>query len=249
VIQSTWTLGSLAQVLEFPLETYRPLPPWAEENSSDELRRIKAEVIAAEKARESAPKSISSATVGNVSHMEQRVQLPSNITNMPVVQSLEDLDLFYCEAPPAAAPPRPQPVAPMAPASAGLEQVRLAAPAPPAGPVGTAVFGEDDESDEEEDDEDDWKYCQQAAPKPGPPQTSSDPTPPPSASSPTPAPPEPSPMAATPAPQAPAETTATGAPEGTLPSDSLVAPLAPEAALEEAANESRPAPAELPDLL
>eukprot|EP00439_Symbiodinium_sp_Y106_P053264 s2914_g7.t1 len=156
-IQSTWILGSLAQVLEFPLETYRPLPPWAEENSSDELRKIKAEVIAAEKARESAPKCISSATVGNVSHMEQRVQLPSNITNMPVVQSLEDLDLFYSEAPPPAAPPRPQPAAPSAPASASLEQVRLAAPVPPAGPVGTAVFGEDDESDEEEDDEDDWK--------------------------------------------------------------------------------------------
>lgn len=200
-IQSTWILGSLAQVLEFPLETYRPLPPWAEENSSDELRKIKAEVLAAEKARESAPKSISSATVGNVSHMEQRVQLPSNITNMPVVQSLEDLDLFYSEAPPAAAPPRPQPAAPAAPASASLEQVRLATPAPPAGPVGTAVFGEDDESDEEEDDEDDWKYCQQAAPKPGPPQTSaSDPTP-----APTSAPPQPSPTAAAPAPQEPSE--------------------------------------------
>lgn len=158
-IESTWMIGSLAQALDFPLESYRPLPPWAEENSSDELRKVKD--VSAEKAREAAPKSISSSTVGNVSHMEQRVQLPSNINNMPVVQSLEDLDLFYSEAPPPPARSlQPQPAAAANPAT--LEQMRLAGSV---AAVGTAVCGEDDESDEEaEEDDDDWKYCQQAIP-------------------------------------------------------------------------------------
>lgn len=165
-IDSTWMIGSLAQALDFPLESYRPLPPWAEENSSDELRKVKE--ISAEKAREAAPKSISSSTVGNVSHMEQRVQLPSNINNMPVVQSLEDLDLFYSEAPaPAVSIPSASRQAP----GATLEQMRLGPGMnPTAAPtLGTAVFGEDDESDEAEDDDDDWKYCQQAVPSQAPP--------------------------------------------------------------------------------
>ncbi|CAJ1454115.1 unnamed protein product [Effrenium voratum] len=158
-VDSMWMIGSLAQALDFPLETYRPLPPWAEENSSDELRKVKAEVTA-EKARENAPKSISSATVGNVTHMEQRVQLPSNITNVPVVQTLEDLDLFYSEATPAPARPAPAPRPQAAAPATTLEQMRLAGAV---APVGTAVFGEDEESDEEAEDDDDWKYCQQAA--------------------------------------------------------------------------------------
>ncbi|CAK0859999.1 unnamed protein product, partial [Prorocentrum cordatum] len=90
--ESTWILGSLAQALEFPLDTYRPLPPWAQENSSDELRNVKVEA----KASLDAPKSISSANIGNVQHME-RTQNPSNIGALPVVSKLEDLDLFYAE--------------------------------------------------------------------------------------------------------------------------------------------------------
>jgi len=180
-IDSTWMIGSMAQALDFPLESYRPLPPWAQENSSDELRKVKE--MSAEKARETAPKSISSSTVGNVSHMEQRVQLPSNINNMPVVQSLEDLDLFYSEAPAPkakalpAAPPGSRGVPP--PPGATLEQMRLAGPNVVTATLGTAVVGEDDESDEEaedDDDDDDWKYCQQASSQVGPPEpTPSDP--------------------------------------------------------------------------
>eukprot|EP00434_Breviolum_minutum_P020742 symbB.v1.2.018295.t1/scaffold1381.1/size245675/12 len=171
------------KALDFPLESYRPLPPWAQENSSDELRKVKE--MSAEKARETAPKSISSSTVGNVSHMEQRVQLPSNINNMPVVQSLEDLDLFYSEAPAPkakaipAAPPGSRGVPP--PPGATLEQMRLAGPNVNVvtATLGTAVVGEDDESDEEaedDDDDDDWKYCQQASSQQKPPEpTPSDP--------------------------------------------------------------------------
>eukprot|EP00930_Biecheleria_cincta_P082896 TRINITY_DN72538_c0_g1_i1.p1 TRINITY_DN72538_c0_g1~~TRINITY_DN72538_c0_g1_i1.p1 ORF type:complete len:960 (+),score=280.87 TRINITY_DN72538_c0_g1_i1:92-2881(+) len=181
-VESTWILGSLAQVLDFPLETYRPLPGWAEENSSDELRKVKAEEAAAAQARKDAPKSISSASVGNISHMENRVQQPSNIKDMPVVSSLEDLDLFYSEAPPpsagaAASNARPAGAAgsEQAPATT-LEQVRLSGPV---APVGTAVFGEDDESDEEEEaseeEDDSWKYCQQAAAPSAPAAPSSDP--------------------------------------------------------------------------
>ncbi|CAL1152452.1 unnamed protein product [Cladocopium goreaui] len=196
-IDSTWMIGSLAQALDFPLESYRPLPPWAEENSSDELRKVKE--ISAEKAREAAPKSISSSTVGNVSHMEQRVQLPSNINNMPVVQSLEDLDLFYSEAP---APALSVPPASRQAPGATLEQMRLAGPLPTAPTLGTAVFGEDDESDEAEDDDDDddWKYCQQAVPSQAPPPSEpAEPVPPPRV--------ERVPDPAPPAPPAPAEPT------------------------------------------
>lgn len=177
--KSTWILGSLAQALDFPLETYRPLPKWAQEDSPDSLRKAKTEAPAAA----SAPKSISSSNVGNVQHMETRVQAPANISNMPVVSSLEDLDLFYSDDRPI-----PPPVAARAGSGAGavggameqpmtLEQLRLGGnpKPPPARAVGTAVFGEDDESEEEEsgeepeDDGDDWKYCMQAAKAPAPP--------------------------------------------------------------------------------
>eukprot|EP00913_Durusdinium_trenchii_P015064 g14128.t1 len=125
-----------------------------DEKSEDGPSKAKVKDVSAEKAREAAPKSISSST-------EQRVQLPSNINNMPVVQSLEDLDLFYSEAPPPPARSlQPQPAAAANPAT--LEQMRLAGSV---AAVGTAVCGEDDESDEEaEEDDDDWKYCQQAIP-------------------------------------------------------------------------------------
>lgn len=182
-LQTTYILGSLAQALDFPLETYRPLPGWAEEDSPADLRTPKAEPEAS-RARAEAPKSISSSNVGNVQHIENRVQAPSNITNMPVVSSLEDLDLFYSNDAPsgpsrgpaggggaakgasggggtAAAAEEPRPT---------LEQFSLSSGRPPSGVVGTAVFGEDDESDEEEDsekgqdeDDDDWKYCLQAS--------------------------------------------------------------------------------------
>lgn len=180
-VESTWILGSLAQVLDFPLETYRPLPGWAEENTSDELRKVKVEEAAAAQAKREAPKSISSASVGNISHMENRVQQPSNIKDMPVVSSLEDLDLFYSEAPPpnagaVASTARPAGAAPSEQVPAAtLESVRLTGPV---APVGTAVFGEDDESDEEEasDEEDDsWKYCQQAVASSAPAAPSTDP--------------------------------------------------------------------------
>lgn len=161
-IDSKWKLGSLAQALDFPLDTYRPLPPWAAENSSDDLRKAKvAETPSSFKAT-----SISSDNVGHSQHMENRVQAPSNITNVPVVTSLEDLDLFYSE--PSMVP---KPMANRAEAAAAsgpattLEQMQLGAGAK--APVGTVIFGEDDESDEEaeeESDEDDsWKYCQSAS--------------------------------------------------------------------------------------
>lgn len=161
-LESTWTLGSLAQALDFPLDTYRPLPGWAQENSSDELRKQKVDVPA----KESAPKSISSANVGNIQHMEQRVQIASNISNLPQVQTLEDLDLFYSEDTSGSGKLAAKLPAPSGPGQAptSLEQVSFAPPAAPVGPVGTAVFGEDDESDEEsEEDDSDWKYCNQAA--------------------------------------------------------------------------------------
>ncbi|CAE8660960.1 unnamed protein product, partial [Polarella glacialis] len=173
-VESTWILGSLAQALDFPLETYCPLPGWAEENSPDELRKVKVEVAAALAAKRDEPRSLSSSNVGAISHMEQRVQLPSNIKNVPVAQSLEDLDLFYSEAPSTAAATvsssstaklqRPSPAASEPSAPTSLEQMRLGGPLVSA-PVGTAVFGEDDESDEEDEeegDDDDWKYCPQA---------------------------------------------------------------------------------------
>mmetsp|Transcript_26173 Transcript_26173/g.61047 ORF Transcript_26173/g.61047 Transcript_26173/m.61047 type:complete len:813 (+) Transcript_26173:120-2558(+) len=152
-LESTWTPGSMAQALDFALDTYRPLPQWAEENSPDELRVVKA----AAAAKAEAPKSLSSSNVGNSQHMEVRVQNPSNITKpLPQVTSLEDLDLFYAD-------PKPAPAAPAADRGAAAPG---AAPTHPA-PVGIAIFGEDDESDEEaeaeSDGEDDWKYCQQAS--------------------------------------------------------------------------------------
>lgn len=161
VLDCTWILGSLAQSLDFALDTYRALPAWSSENTPDELRSPVVQAPAAS----TAVKSISSANVGNVQHMEKRVENPSNIKHIPQVQTLEDLDLFYShEAPSIAAraleaKPKPSAV-PEAPTT--LEQFQLR---PPFEPVGTAVFGEDDESDEEEeesDDEDDWRYCQQA---------------------------------------------------------------------------------------
>mmetsp|Transcript_46139 Transcript_46139/g.128346 ORF Transcript_46139/g.128346 Transcript_46139/m.128346 type:complete len:916 (-) Transcript_46139:90-2837(-) len=159
-LHSTWLLGSLAQSLEFPLDTYRPLPNWATENTSDEIRKVKVEATPV-----SVPKSMGSDNIGNSQHMEVRVQNPSNIANMPVVSSLEDLDLFYSDDAPA--PKAPAMRSGSAPASGvpapqpSLEQIGLGVGA---APVGTAVFGEDDESDEEEDSDggDDWKYCSQA---------------------------------------------------------------------------------------
>lgn len=164
--ESTWILGSLAQALEFPLDTYRPLPGWAQENSSDDLRNVKVEPVTAAKG----PQSISSSNVGSVQHMEIRVQNPSNISNLPVVSSLEDLDLFYREESSVAAVGAKvgstggaaRVVESMAP-EATLEQMHIGGGV---GPVGTAVFGEDSESDEEEpgsDDDADWKYCLQAS--------------------------------------------------------------------------------------
>lgn len=165
-LESEWTLGSLAQALDFPLDTYRPLPAWAEENSPDELRKQKVEVPV----KQEAAKSISSSNIGNVQHMENRVQNPSNIQNLPQVQTLEDLDLFYSEDTSGSgklAAKLPPPSVPGAAAPTSLEQVSFGAPAAPVGPVGTAVFGEDDESDEESDEDDaDWKYCQEAAAPP-----------------------------------------------------------------------------------
>jgi len=169
VFESTWSLGSLAQALEFPLETYRPLPAWNKENTPDEIRSVKVE---ATPAIMTAPKSICSSNVGNIQHMESRTQNPSNISNMPVVSTLEDLNLFYDETSatgsaakasgsigPRAEQPATEPVT--------LEQMRIASNS--GAPVGTAVFGEDSESDEEEDEQDDdddaWKYCLPAAPK------------------------------------------------------------------------------------
>merc|ERR1712117_637803 len=162
--------GSLAQALDFPLETYRPLPAWNSVNTPDALREVKVE---AAPAIHTAPKSICSSNVGNIQHMESRTQNPSNISNMPVVSTLEDLNLFYDETSttgsaakasgstgPRAEQPATEPVT--------LEQMRIASNS--CAPVGTAVFGEDSESDEEEDEQDDdddaWKYCMQAAPKP-----------------------------------------------------------------------------------
>lgn len=166
--QATWILGSLAQALDFPLDTYRPLPAWAQENSEDQLRKPKVEQVAVP-----AAKSISSSTVDNMQHMETRVQIPSNISNLPVVSSLEDLDLFYSEE----IPKGPSQQRSLGAAAGGLpfaaaeppqtlEQMRLGGGSIP-GVVGTAVFGEDDESESEEEERDeddsDWKYCLQAS--------------------------------------------------------------------------------------
>merc|ERR1712032_429744 len=167
----TWSLGSLAQALDFPLETYRPLPAWSKENTPDEIRTVKVETSPAIM---TAPKSISSSNMGNIQHMETRTQNPSNISNLPVVSTLEDLNLFYDETTttgsaakasgstgPRAEPSAPEPVT--------LEQMRIASNS--GVPVGTAVLGEDSESEEDEDEQDDeddddaWKYCLQAAPK------------------------------------------------------------------------------------
>lgn len=162
-LESTWMLGSLAQALDFPLDTYRPLPSWAKENSPDELRKPKVEQQRASVAANE-PKSISSANVGNVQHMEKRVQNPSNISNLPQVATLEDLDLFYSEDTSNTGKlAAKMPTAPAASPPATLEQMSFG---PPAAAVGTAVFGEDDESDEEEsedDNDDSWKYCQDAS--------------------------------------------------------------------------------------
>jgi len=163
-LESTFLLGSLAQALDFPLETYRSLPAWAKENSSDELRKPKVETVPAQ----TAPKSISSSNIGVTQHMENRVQNPSNITNLPQAQTLEDLDLFYTEDT-SSIGKLAKPVVTTAPVSAPttLEQVNFSTPS---APVGTAVFGEDDESDEEESDDadDDWKYCKDVASSPAP---------------------------------------------------------------------------------
>jgi len=169
-LESSWILGSLAQALDFPLDTYRSLPAWAHENSSDELRMVKVE------AKPPPPvKSISSSNVGQSQHMEKRAQNPSNITNLPVVQNLEDLDLFYSQdtansgrlgAAAAAAGRLSGGGACAMEPSATLEQMRLHGDAAPPCPVGTAVFGEDDESEEEDEPDSDgesWLYCQQAA--------------------------------------------------------------------------------------
>lgn len=178
-LEDGWKLDSMAMALDFPLDTYRALPQWAKEGTADEIRagaKTPAPNVS------TAPKSISSANVGNVQHMEQRVQNPSNITNMPVVSTLEDLDLFYSQdlsksAPSAAKAPAGRGSAASEPGPTP-EQVRIAAPVVP---VGTAVFGEDDESEEEEeeedDDGDDWKYCAQAASAPSQPPASAAPPP------------------------------------------------------------------------
>lgn len=147
-----YTLYSMAHILDFAFETYSPLPKFAVESSPDSVREVpKHQWQASSKHDE--PKSLSSANMGNQQHMEQRVVNPSNITNLPKAECLEDLDLFYSDEPePAAAAP--------------LDQMGTA-PAPGA-PVGTAVFGEDDESDEDDaksDDDDDLKYLQQATPQ------------------------------------------------------------------------------------
>mmetsp|Transcript_26531 Transcript_26531/g.48578 ORF Transcript_26531/g.48578 Transcript_26531/m.48578 type:complete len:817 (-) Transcript_26531:3-2453(-) len=149
LLKSTWTLGSMSQALDFQVETYRPLPPWAEEDSPDDLRVVKAAP---------APKpaqSLSSSNYGNSEHFENRVQNPSNITEpLPQVATMSDLDKFYSESKPAKEPVR----SPQAPAPTAQT------------PVGIAIFGEDEESDEEADPEsdaeDDWKYCQQASKPP-----------------------------------------------------------------------------------
>jgi vesicle coat complex subunit len=162
-LESTWMLGSLAQALDFPLDSYRPVPDWAKENTSDELRKPKAEAKAA---KAEAPKSISSDNVGVTQHMEKRVQNPSNITNLPQVQTLEDLDLFYSEDTSSVGKlAAKMPVTTAAAPPTTLEQVSFGA-AVGNTPVGTAVFGEDDESDDEDSDEADdadWKYCQGAS--------------------------------------------------------------------------------------
>jgi hypothetical protein len=154
-------LGSLAQALDFPLDTYRSLPAWAKENSSDELRKPKVEA----QPKPEAPKSISSANVGVNIHMEKRVMNPSNISNLPQVTTLEDLDLFYSEDTSSTgklAAPMPT-KNPVTSPPTTLEQVNFGDTV--AKPVGTAVFGEEEETDEEDSDEDDeaaWKYCQSA---------------------------------------------------------------------------------------
>lgn len=103
----------------------------------------------------SAPKSISSAHVGFSQHMEKRVLNPSNITNLPTVTSMADLDLFYTQEAKVAQPE---------------VQDTSSATATPAQdmrtePVGIAMFNDSEsENDVSEDDEDDdWKYCQQAS--------------------------------------------------------------------------------------
>jgi len=217
-LQSSFILGSLAQALDFPLDSYRPLPDWAEADSSSELR-MPPKVTAPPKS--DAPKSISSASVSQVHHIENRVQAPSNITNVPVASSLEDLDLFYStpaapSRPPAAATPGPTRAAAAAQKQEPrqtLEQFSLVPPSAPASApasaapnivVGTAIFGEDEESDEEDDsdappadDDDDWKYCAQAAP--------------PASAAPAAAPPQPAPAAAAPPQQAAAAAAAAAA--------------------------------------
>lgn len=233
-IPSPWALGSLAQALDFPLDSYRPLPHWAEANSSDDLRKPKVELAP----KHEAAKSLSSSNVGNVQHIENRVQAPSNIKNMPVPQSLEDLDLFYsndapsvpsrgpagggCMAKGAGRAAAPMPEQPRQ----TLEEFSLAAPRPPPAVVGTAVFGEDDESDEDEEsddgqgnDDDDWKYCAQASS-----QAPSAPSEPPTAAAPS------VEQAPSPAEQAPAPApvpAAAPAPVETPAATSVAAELAP----------------------
>jgi hypothetical protein len=236
-LESSFSLGSMAQALDFPLESYRPIPQWASANSSDDLRKVKVEAPPSQVA----PKSICSDNIGNSQHMERRVQNPSNITNVPVASTLEDIDLFYSDPGPVSKP-APAQRAP-ATSSAGaaptttLEQMGLGATAP----VGTAVFGEDDESDDEEDSDDggdDWKYCAQAQQLP---QSSQEDPPPatayPAASSPPPAGPAVTSSATAQAPEVASSTVATdpGA-ASVLPAPPAVAPATAQAAAPEAVS-------------
>jgi len=273
-LNCTWMLGSMAQALDFPLDTYRPLPNWAAENSSDELRKVKAEPPPTQ----ATPKFISSDNVGNSQHMEKRVQNPSNITNLPQVSNLADIDLFYSEEQPAKPAIRSNIGGPAVGGAAAakaaapaptLDQIALTAPPPPPGPPrGTAVFGEDDESSEEDESDDggdDWKYCQAAAATSG---TPASPTP--ANNAPTFAPPAREAVAPTPessavpveAPAAvpvPAPAVAVTTENPSVPAEApLVASVPPPEEMPAPAKETAPTaapqagstdPADLPDLL
>eukprot|EP00397_Hematodinium_sp_SG-2012_P002183 GEMP01002189.1.p1 GENE.GEMP01002189.1~~GEMP01002189.1.p1 ORF type:complete len:788 (-),score=149.94 GEMP01002189.1:2576-4939(-) len=124
-----YILSSMAHLLSVPFSTYRTLPAWAEECSEDSLRNP-----VEPPRQEVAPTNMSSADChghSNHAQLAARVQEPSNITAMPqVVESLEQLDLFYAEEEPSAAT------------------------ATNANQGGCAVAGEDSESSVDDNDED-----------------------------------------------------------------------------------------------
>jgi len=123
---SRFILYSMAHLLSVPFSTYRSLPPWALESSEDSVRDVVVEK------KEIPITAISSAEFSyGQSHVENRIQQPSNIGAMPkVVESLEELNLFYADDEPD-----------------GMLNGRGVG-----GNHGCAVTGEDSESSEDGDD-------------------------------------------------------------------------------------------------